>query len=244
MSLTRGALFRAFMLLATPLMAIVCAPSLLFGREGARATAKLWCRTMLGGLAIIAGVRSRIEGRELIPDGPAIVAANHQSMWETLFLFATLPRPAFVAKEELLRVPIFGHWLRATGAITLDRGAGPSALRRLKESAAARLAAGDQLIIFPEGTRVAPGERAPFRPGVAGVYNGANAICAPVAHNSGAFWRHPGPAMTPGVITVRFLAPIAANVDRKAFLKELKARIDAARPDAPAREVSIGEKLD
>ncbi|MEO1015007.1 MAG: lysophospholipid acyltransferase family protein [Pseudomonadota bacterium] len=240
MTYFRGALFRAYMFLTTPLMAVALAPALLFGREGARLSAKIWCRAMLWGLGAMTGVRSRVEGSDFMPKAAAIVASNHQSMWETLFLFATLPRPAFVVKQELLRVPIFGPWLRATGAIALDRNAGPRALRRLKEEAAERLAGQDQLVIFPEGTRVAPGAKAAFLPGVAGVYRGANAPVTPVAHNSGEHWLHPGPEKIPGGIILRFLPPIPADFDRRAFLGELKTRIDAARPDLASSTATVG----
>jgi len=244
MTQLRSFIFKIFVVATTLALALTGAPALLFGKGPARAMAKLWARTILGGLNLICGVTHRLEGRDYMPTGGAIVAANHQSMWETLALYALLPAPVMIFKKELLKIPIYGWWLGLAGNIMIDRKDGAKALRALQRDAAARINAGEQVIVFPEGTRMRPGETTRYKPGVAGVYTAANAQCIPVAHDSGRFWRHDNGAITAGEITMKFLPPIAPGLDRRRFLKELQARIDAARPDLRARRLENSRGAD
>ena len=234
----RSAAFSVFLFLFVVSMGALCAPAMLLGRDATRAVAKLWSRLALQGLALLAGVRYRVEGAEHIPSGGALIAANHQSMWETIALYLLAPKPVMIFKKELARIPIYGWWAHAAGNIAIDRKGGAKALRAMARDAKAHVEAGEQIIIFPEGTRVKPGETANLLSGVAGVYAAANAPCVPAVHDSGKHWRHPGYEKIPGTITLRFLPAIAPNLDRKVFLRELKARFDSERPDlAPVNEV-------
>ena len=155
-------------------------------------------------------------------------------MWETLAAFELLPKPVVILKKELLRVPIYGWWARPAGHLAIDRKGGAKALRALQRAAARKIAEGAQIVVFPEGTRMPPGQTRAYHSGVAGIYAAANAPCVPIAHDSGRFWRYPGIWKSPGEITVRVLPPIAPGLDRKTFLAELQARINAARPDLAA----------
>lgn len=223
--------FSAFMAASLAVFGIGLLPLILFGPDVARLAPRTWSRVNLWALRHLTGVSHQIVGPENIPTGPAIVAANHQSAWETLALYAILPKPAAVLKKELLRIPVYGWWLRATGNLVIDREGGAKALRAIRKDAAARLAEGCQIIVFPEGTRTPPGETALYHPGIAGIVAASDAPCVPVAHDSGRFWRHPGQRKSPGVITLKFLEPMAPIRDRREFLRELKSRIEAARPD-------------
>lgn len=223
MNAVRSFLFTLFLALLTGTMGIVFLPALLFGPEAARAIIKIWAHVALGALAFCCGVRHRIEGAENLPKGAAIVAANHQSMWETIALYAVLDRPVMVFKKELLAIPVYGWWARASG-VMLDRKAGAKAIRALREETDRRLAKGDQIVIFPEGTRGPPGGLLPLLPGVAGVYLVAEAPVTPMVHNSGEFWRHPGFMKSRGVITLKILPAIPPGLPRKDFM----ARLDAA----------------
>lgn len=227
----RSAAFAVYLPLSVALMGIGGLPVMLFGEGAARLTVKTWARLALFGLKWIAGVSYRIEGAENLPQGGALIAANHQSMWETIALYALAPKPVMILKQELTRIPVYGWWALAAGNITIDRKGGAKALRAMTRAAKAHAEAGHQIVIFPEGTRSAPGARARFQPGVAGVYLAANAPCVPAAHDSGRFWRHPGGEKIPGVITLRFLPAIPPGLDRKVFLRELQSRIENARPD-------------
>ncbi len=228
--------FTAYVILSTAVVGIFGSPALLFGRDAANAVIKVWVKSILWALKIFTGVSHRVEGEEHIPEGGALVAVNHQSMWETLAIFVLLPRPVFALKKELTRIPVYGWWTLAAGHIAIDRSAGAKALRAMRKAAAERIAEGCQVVIFPEGTRMQPGETAAYHPGVAAIYTASDAPCIPAAHDSGLYWRHPGIDKSPGVITLRFLPPIEPGLDRKTFLRELKGRIDSARPDLVRHE--------
>lgn len=230
----RSAAFAVYLPLIVALMGVLGLPVMLLGESAARLTVKTWSRLALFGLKWIAGISYRIEGTEHIPQGGALIAANHQSMWETIALYALAPKPVMILKEELTRIPVYGWWARAAGNITINRKGGAKALRAMAREAKRHTDAGHQVVIFPEGTRSPPGARARFQPGVAGIYIAAGAPCVPAAHDSGRFWRHPGGEKTPGIVTLRFLPPIPAGLDRKEFLRELQSRIESARPDLVA----------
>jgi 1-acyl-sn-glycerol-3-phosphate acyltransferase len=223
MTPARTLLFNFFMAATTVVMGILFLPALA-DRRAARAVTRWWARIMLAGLAMICGIRHRVVGAEHIPTSGAIVAGNHQSMWETIVLLALLPRPAMVLKRELLRIPIYGWWAHRTG-VPIDRHGGAKSLRKLQRETERHIARGDQIVVFPEGTRGAPGALGPLQPGVAGMYLAAARPVTPIVHNSGAFWRHPGGAKTPGVITIRFQPPIAEKLPRRAFMKLLDAAL-------------------
>ena len=121
--------------------------------------------------------------------------------------------------------------MKRVGNIAVDRKGGAKALRAMRRDAAARIQAGEQIVVFPEGTRGDVGSRLAYQPGVAGIYKEAQALCVPVAHDSGVFWRYPGIEKRSGEITLRFLPAIAPSLDRREFLRTLQARIEAARPD-------------
>ncbi|MEO1252281.1 MAG: lysophospholipid acyltransferase family protein [Pseudomonadota bacterium] len=237
-------LFTLYMGMSATVMGIVLLPLAIFGANVARRAPKIWARSVLFVLRTVSGVGYRIEGDEHLPRQGALVAANHQSIWETVALYALLPNPSFILKKELLAIPVYGWWARLTGNIPVDRAGGAKALRAMRRTAQARIAEGCQVVVFPEGTRTAPGAIKPFHPGVAGIYASVDAPCAPVAHDSGRFWRHPGIEKRPGVITLRFLPPIAPGLDRRAFLTTLEDRIKRARPDLAAGERVAAEPLE
>jgi 1-acyl-sn-glycerol-3-phosphate acyltransferase len=230
----RSALFHIWLVVATALVALLFAPALVFGEKPARAATRCWARTVLFGLRVICGVRHRIEGAEDIPKGGAIVALNHQSMWETVAVFALLKKPSVVFKKELKRVPVYGWWTTLAGCIPVDREAGARAIRELARAAAEKVRGGAQVVLFPEGTRAPVGEERPLQPGVAAVYAAANAPCVPGGHDSGRFWKHPGWRKTPGTIVLRFAPPIPPGLPRKEFQRLLAERIAQARPDLEA----------
>jgi 1-acyl-sn-glycerol-3-phosphate acyltransferase len=219
----RSFLFDVFIVLLTTVMGVILLPALL-DRRAARTATRIWAKIVLAGLALICGIRHRIYGAENIPPGRAIVASNHQSMWETIVLLAILPRPAIVFKRELERIPIYGWWARRTG-VPVDRNAGAKALRMLRRAAERHMARGDQIVVFPEGTRGPPGSLGPLQPGIAGMYLVADAPTTPVVHNSGEFWRHPSGLKEPGTISIRFLPAIPPHLPRRAFMPALDAAL-------------------
>lgn len=231
MTILRSALFQIYLVLTTATVALFGLPAPLFGQKPARAVIRFWAYAVLFGLAAICGVRYRIEGKENLPQGGAIVAANHQSMWETIVFFTLLPNPVMVFKAELLRIPVYGWWGLRAGYIPIDRKAGVKSIRLMSRRTREEVADGAQVVVFPEGTRIPVGAQAPLQPGVAAMYLAAEAPVTPAAHDSGRFWLRPGWLKRPGVITLRILPAIAPGLERKAFLETLRERIESARPD-------------
>lgn len=185
-----------------------------------------WARGVLGLARVLCGLRFEVRGER--PAGPVIVAAKHQSAWDTIVLNLLLPWPAFVIKKELGWLPIFGWFLRHQKMILIDRGGGAAALRQLLAEARAALDAGRALIIFPEGTRTRPGEQRPYRSGIAALYEKLDTPVVPVALNSGSFWGRRSFIKRPGRIVIEFLPPIPPGLARRPFLHTLSARIESA----------------
>ena len=167
-----------------------------------------WTRITMAALEAICGIRYRVLGAERLPPAPYIVLAKHQSAWETMAFQLIFPPQVWLVKRELLWIPFFGWGLAMLAPIAIDRSAGPRALRQLLEQGRERLERGFCIVIFPEGTRTAPGTRGQYHPGGAWLAVKASAAVVPVAHNSGELWRRNAFLKYPGTITVSIGAPI------------------------------------
>ena len=167
-----------------------------------------WSHLVLAGARIICGVRYRVIGAERLPAPPFIVLSKHQSAWETLAFQEIFPPQVWVVKHELLWLPFFGWGLALLAPIAIDRGSGARALRQMLEQGTDRLARGLCIVIFPEGTRVAPGARATYQTGGAWIASKTATPVVPVALNSGEFWPRNAFVKKPGTITVSIGAPI------------------------------------
>ncbi|MCM8595795.1 1-acyl-sn-glycerol-3-phosphate acyltransferase [Accumulibacter sp.] len=168
----------------------------------------VWRYCILGLCKVVVGLDYRVLGRENIPAEPSIVMSKHQSAWETVGLQAIFPPLVFVLKKELISVPFFGWALAALKMIAIDRAAAKDALKQVFDQGAERLAAGYWVIIFPEGTRVEPGQTSRYKPGGAHLAKRTGAKVVPVALDAGEFWRKSTFAISPGVITVSIGPPI------------------------------------
>ena len=186
----------------------------------------------------IIGLRYRVVGREHLPDGPFVLAAKHQSAWDTIIFFVLLERPAYVLKKELLAIPLYGLYARRAGHIAVDRKAGAKALRALLEDSRRAVADGMVPVIFPQGTRTAPGTRLPYQPGVAALYKGLDLPVVPVALNSGLFWGRRAFRKRPGTIRLEFLPAIPPGKDRAGFMAELEGAIEQATDRLSAEGLS------
>jgi len=187
-------------------------------------------RLWTGGIVFIArwvaGIRHEIRGLENLPKGPVILAVKHQSAWDTFFFDSVLPDAVYVLKRELLDIPFVGWHMRKTEMIALDRSAGVKSMHMLLEKAQATLAARRQIVIFPEGTRTAPGTSGRYMPGLAMLAAAVDAPVVPVALNSGLFWARKAFLKQSGTIIVEFMPPMPKGLDRRAFLNELQSRIE------------------
>jgi 1-acyl-sn-glycerol-3-phosphate acyltransferase len=201
---------------------------------------KGWARTNLWLLRVVCGVHVRFVGREKIPPGPLIVAAKHQSMLETFTLILLFADPTYIAKRELLWIPWFGWYLWKAGIVPVDRGARAKALRAMTARVRTVLKQGRQIIIFPEGTRRAPGAPPSYKYGVAHLYSETGVACLPVALNSGLVWGRHSFRRRPGTVTIEVLDPIPPGLDKKAFLARLEGDLEAATARLVARGTDHG----
>lgn len=222
MNAVRSALFALVFYLGSVLYVLAGIAVLPLGRGAVRRVADAWTGFHRASARALLGIRTRIEGE--VPAGAAIVAAKHQSMFETLEFQQILDTPATVMKSELRRIPLWGRLTRAYGIIAVDRDGGGAALRKLLREAAEAVAEGRPVVIFPEGTRVAPGERPPLEPGFAGLYRALGLPVVPVALDSGRVWPRRSWIKRPGTVTMRFGSPIPPGLPRK----EAEARVHAA----------------
>jgi 1-acyl-sn-glycerol-3-phosphate acyltransferase len=192
------------------------------GRGPVRRVADAWAAFNRACARFLLGIRSRVEG--IVPRGPVLVAVKHQSMFETTEVALLLDTPATVMKSELGRIPLWGTLTRVYGILPVDRDGGAAALRKLLRAADEAKAEGRPIVIFPEGTRVAPGETPPLEPGFAGLYRALGLPVVPVALDSGRVWPRRSFVKRPGVVTMRFGEPIPPGLPRK----EAEARVHAA----------------
>ncbi len=224
----RSLIFMVWMYGLLVIMGLVCLPLLAGPVAWVKAVVKLWIRLVLGGLALICGVSLHLEGLEHLPKGGALIACKHQAMLDVLWPWMVCESPALIFKKELGILPIFGWYALKLKNLMVDRGGHATALRKMVRRAGALIGEGRQIMIFPEGTRVQPGQTLPFKPGVAALYTQLNVPCVPVALNSGLHWPAHGLVIRPGVVTVRILPPIAPGLKRKEFMSVLQSRIDEA----------------
>lgn len=212
---TRAALFSTGLIAATVILAGPAMASIVLPLRWRYRLVPLWARFCVWWLRITCGIRFVVEGREHLPDGPAVFLAKHQSAWETLAFPQILPDFAFVLKRELLWIPLFGWSLAVLRPIAIDRKAGPRAMRQMLVQGRAHLAAGRSVLIFPEGTRVAFGERRRYQQGGAMLAVQAGAPVVPIAHDAGRYWPRRGWLKHPGTVRVSIGPPIAVE-DRTA----------------------------
>jgi len=240
LTILRSALFNALFYGSTALTVVFGLPLIAFPPGVMHRYLRAWARTMLWFLRVVCGIRLRVTGAENLPlDGPALIAAQHQSAFDTVVWHALLPRPAYVMKAELMRIPGWGAMARHVHSIPVDREGGASALKRLVRATREAAAAGYQVVIFPEGTRSAPGEVAPWQPGFAAMAAATALPVVPVATDSGRFWGKRAFTKRPGVLTVAVLPPILPGLPRA----ELTARAEKAVAAASAALVGAVDKL-
>lgn len=226
MLLFRSLVFLGFFYLWTVLCVLTAWPMMIWSRRAGRWYVNVWARGVLLLLRAIAGVRYRVLGMENIPDTPCLIASKHQSAWEIFALLALLPDAAFVMKQELINIPLFGRYSLRVGMIPVERDKGASALRAITEMAEREIAAGRHIVIFPEGTRRSIGAPPDYKTGVGLFYKRFGVPSVPVALNSARHWPNGVTIKTPGTITVSFLPPIPAGLSTKAYLADLQDVIE------------------
>ena len=203
MTLARSALFAAALVLITPVYALIALATFPLPRMVRYRVISGWSRLIIQLSKILLRIDWRVEGRENLPGRPAVILSKHQSAWETMAFQLIFPPQVHVLKRELLWIPFFGWGLALMSPIAIDRSRGVAALRAIARRGRERLAQGFWVIVFPEGTRVAPGERREYQLGGAWLAAASGAPIVPVAHNAGRVWPRNAFLKRPGTVTVR-----------------------------------------
>ena len=226
MTAIRSLTYVALFYLWTAAVAISCTPLLFGPRRWTFGMFHMWGRGVIGLLAIC-GIRVEVRGQQYIPTGAALVAPKHQCMLDVFTQFTWLPASAFVMKQELAWIPWFGWYARKVGAIVIDRSGGSKTMRQVIREGTALFKHGAQVVIFPEGTRRAPGDAPDYKPGIAALYRELNVPVYPVATNAGVHWPAHGFIRHPGLIVFEYLEPIQPGLKRAEFMRLLEERIEA-----------------
>jgi len=228
MLLVRSYLFALAFYVTTALFLVLGSWLLLGPRRWAMAGLKLHAIVSVWLLRVIAGTRLEVRGREKLPKGAYLVVSKHQSAWDTFGLVPLFRDPAIVLKDELKWIPFYGWFCVKFEHILVKRDKAAKALKQMISDAQSRAAEGREIVIFPEGTRQAPGAPPDYKPGYVALYEALELPCVPLALNSGLFWPRRQLVRHPGTIVVEFLDPIPAGLPRKEFRAVLEARLEAA----------------
>ncbi|SEL19728.1 1-acyl-sn-glycerol-3-phosphate acyltransferase [Roseovarius nanhaiticus] len=232
----RSLIFIVLMYTAMAVIGIALFPWALLSRRGARAGCKAFCAYVRWSAAWMVGLRTEIRGTP--PTGEVLIAAKHQSFLDIILIFSAVPAGKFIMKRELLWTPILGQYAMRIGCIPVDRGKKGAAIKKMVADVARGAEMPGQLIIYPQGTRVAPGVAAPYKIGSGAIYAAVQQDCVPVATNVGVFWPRHGILRKPGTAVVEFLPPIEAGLPRAAFMERLETEVETAS-DALMKEAGF-----
>jgi 1-acyl-sn-glycerol-3-phosphate acyltransferase len=219
-------LFNVFLIVWTALVSILGSPLLLGPWKWAMNVQIFWAWGLGIMIKYMLGITYEVRGLENLPEGSFIVAAKHQSTWDTIMPHAFLKDPAWVLKKELHQIPFVGWFYMRQGSIPVDRKGGSKAMRYMLLRAKAAREQGRPIVIFPEGTRSIIGSAPDYQPGVAGLYRQLKLPVVPMALNSGVYWGRRQTVKKPGTIIVEFLKPLEAGLDRKDFMARLEEQVE------------------
>lgn len=234
--LIRSLLFIFQMYLMMLLLGLFFMPGAIFTRTWAYHAIHAYCRWVRWTAAWMVGLRSEIRGTP--PTGEVLIASKHQSFFDIILIVSVVPRPKFIMKSSLRFAPILGWYGKRIGCVPVDRGKRSEAIRQMMTGVREGKLLPGQLIIFPQGTRVAPGADKPYKVGTAVLYDELNQPCVPVATNVGVFWPRHGIMRQPGLAVVEFLEPIAPGLERSEFVPLLESQIEG-HSDALMKEAGF-----
>ncbi len=238
----RSLAFNTQMYVMMALMAVFFTPLAMLSRDWAFHGVHSYCRWVRWTARWMVGIRTEVRGE--VPTGEVLIAAKHQSFLDIIIIVSVTPRPKFIMKKELKWAPILGWYALRIGCIPVDRGKRGAAIAKMVAAAAKARGEPQQLIIYPQGTRVPPGEKRPYKVGTAVLYETLGIPCVPAATNVGLFWPKRAVMRKPGLAVVEFLPPIPPGKPGRAFLAELEELVESAsdrlmaeagfRPQRPA----------
>jgi 1-acyl-sn-glycerol-3-phosphate acyltransferase len=222
----RSLVFVGQMYAMMALMAVFFTPWAIFDRRGAFAAVHTYCRWVRWTARWMVGLKTEVRGTP--PTGEVLIASKHQSFLDIIIIVSEVPRPKFIMKKQLKWAPILGWYALRIGCVPVDRGRRAQAIQQMTEGVKAGVQEPGQLIIYPQGTRVAPGTHKPYKVGTAILYEQTGQTCIPAATNVGVFWPRTGIFRKPGLAVVEFLDPIGPGMTSTAFMQELEAKIETA----------------
>jgi 1-acyl-sn-glycerol-3-phosphate acyltransferase len=236
MLLVRSLAFDACLYTVMGIYGVVFAPAAIWSVNGAYAAIHAYCRTMFWLLRVLCGLKVEVRGR--VPEGAVIVASKHQSFLDIMMLAHTLPRASFIMKRELRWAPVIGVYALRIGSTPVARGQRSKAMREMVSHAGKEAGEPRQLVIYPQGTRVAPGARLPYKVGAGVLYERLGFTCVPAATNAGVFWRRRSLYRRPGTAVLEFLEPIPAGLPVAEFMARVEAVVEA-KSDRLMREAGF-----
>ncbi|ARO13755.1 1-acyl-sn-glycerol-3-phosphate acyltransferase [Ketogulonicigenium robustum] len=222
----RSALFQVLMYGGMLVFGVVFAPWALFSNRGAIIGARSFANYIRWALAFAAGVKTEVRGP--VPQGEVLLGSKHESFMDIIMQLSVLPRPKFIMKQELVYAPIVGQYALRIGCIPVERGKGRQAIRKMKAEVAAGAADPGQLVIYPQGTRVAPDEKRPYKGGIVTLYQEMGTECIPVAVNHGLFWPKRSFLRYPGTAVMEFLPAIPAGLEGPDLMQRLEEAVETA----------------
>ncbi len=222
----RSILFVIQATIMMPVIGLLYAPWALFSLNGAYAACKGYSRWCFWTARWMIGLRCEVRGN--VPHGEVLIAAKHQSFLDIMMIFTALPRAKFIMKKEILYAPVIGQYTKRMNMVAVDRGKRGKAISKMLDDVKSGRIEGGQLVIYSQGTRVAPGISAPYKAGSAALYEQMAQPCVPVATNAGYFWPRRGLYRRPGVAVVEFLEPIEPGLSKDAFMRTLETQVETA----------------
>lgn len=208
------------------IMGVVFFPWALFSRKGALTACHTWCRWVRWTARWMVGIRTEVRGTP--PTDEVLIAAKHQSFLDIILIFGSVPAGKFIMKRELMWAPVIGQYALKIGCVPVDRGKRSQAIKKMVRDVAKGRQQPGQLIIYPQGTRIAPGVQAPFKIGSGVLYEELGQDCVPAATNVGLFWPRMGILRKPGLAVVEFLPRIEAGLDKGTFMARLADEVEEA----------------
>lgn len=236
----RSLAFIVQMYLAMPVAAIIYLPWAVFSPAGAHAACHAYCRWVLWTLRWMVGLRVEVRGTP--PTDEVMVAAKHQSFLDILVIYNAMPRGKFIMKRLIMFAPIIGQFALRIGCVPVDRGKRGAAIKKMLSDVKSGRQQGGQLIIYPQGTRVAPGVSARYKVGTGALYEQLGQPCVPVATNVGVFWPKRGITRKPGLAVVEFLPRIEPGLSVADFMARLEHDVESAS-DALLQETGLDRSL-
>ena len=212
------------MYITMAMLALIFVPIILIYNPATYVAVRWYCLYVRFSARWIVGLRSEIRGN--IPTGDVLIASKHQSFFDIIMLVSVVPRPRFIMKKELVYTPIVGWFAKRLGCIPVERGKRSAAIQKMLQDAQSGADFGGQLIIYPQGTRVAPDAYKPYKPGAAALYDSLGQVCIPTACNVGVFWPRRSLFRKRGLAIIEFLDPIEAGLEIDDFMQRVEQKVE------------------